>query len=239
MKKVICVFVALAMLAALPQANASIVVNGGFDSYAGALSDGFYQHIPNGTAQGGSAALPGWGVGFSTIATEGNSGVDLVRTDSAPSDFTPAANGNQYVDLNGTPGPGNIYQVLTTVPGQLYSLRFASASTIDSAGLYGVWDGGFFDDLGDAGTPLVALAAMAASSSGDPLDWQYTETSFVAQSTETIIGFGQFAPPSGNQGIFVDDVSVNVIPEPGTIFVWSLLGLTATGLSCNRRRRSA
>jgi hypothetical protein len=45
-----------------------------------------------------------------------------------------------------------------------------------------------------------------------------------------------FAEATGNS---VDNITMGNVPEPGTIIVWSLLGLTAAGFGLWRRKRAA
>jgi len=84
----------------------NLVENGTFESPA--IADNSFMVIP---AQ--SSLLPGWEV--SEVS------VDVV---AGPASF-PAYDGNQSVDLAGTPGPGRISQTIPTVAGRTYRLSYA------------------------------------------------------------------------------------------------------------------
>jgi len=50
---------------------------------------------------------------------------------------------------------------------------------------------------------------------------------------------GAAAPGTLGAGFYIDNVSVSAVPEPGSVMVWSLLGLTIGGAGWWRRKRSA
>lgn len=208
---------------AVGQLNASIVVNGSFESPSIGT---FYQHVPN-----GSAAISGWGVGYGGLSA--SSGVDIVNDLFAPAGLTPAADGHQYIDLNGSPGPGNIFQILNTVAGQLYSLTFqySANGNVQQTGRVGVWD----TDVN--GTSIVGLTSFAHTNTPPTgLTWQTMAIQFVALGSQTMIGFEQFNPLGGTNGALVDNVVVEAVPEPTAVIVWSLLGASATVFAFGRRR---
>lgn len=208
------------------QAQASIVTNGSFEDAPIAY---FYQHINNGTPAA-NAYIPGWAVS-GPLSTANPPGVDLVNDQYGS--VAPAADGHQFVDLNGTPGPGGILQVLTTVVGQLYTLTFAHASNnVFSTGQYAVYDG-----AGLAGPAILGLTDFNDSPT-TPLDWQYVSTTFEAVSTQTTIFFKSFTPNGGNQGAMVDDIAVTATtPEPMTLVVWSGLGLCGAAIAVRSNRQ--
>jgi choice-of-anchor C domain-containing protein len=81
----------------------NLVVNGDFETPTANKS--YYEVVAAGRRWGS------WLVG-------GSGGIDVVR-------LWESASGSQSIDLNGTPGMGSISQVLDTVPGKSYLLRFA------------------------------------------------------------------------------------------------------------------
>ena len=227
-------FTAIAALALLAnssleaQAALELVVNGSFEDNL--LAGPGHVHVDNGTGPGNSV-IPGWGVGLAIPSGPPSfPGVDLVQAPAYGLD--PAADGIQFVDLNGTPGPGNIFQVLSTVAGQLYELTFAHASNnTNSVGLFGVWDG-----IDASGAAIIALTPFADGPTS-PLDWQYVTAQFTALSDNTTIAFGSFLPPSGNAGAMVDAVSVQAVPEPMTVIVWGTLGLCGSAVAWRVKKK--
>jgi hypothetical protein len=214
-------FFAALIICAVSALHASAsLTNGSFEDYAGNLDGGYYQHIANGDSAAAATYVDGWGVGYGTLASQTNTGIDLVRI------LGGGANGSdQFVDLNGTPGPGNIFQSIATVANQAYTLAFYVTNS-GSEGTFGVW----VDD--ENGASLASGTAIATGT------WVLHQVTFIAQSATTFIGFEQTVPPGGNTGLYLDDVSVNAVPEPATVLVWSVLGLTAAGVSYKRARKN-
>ncbi len=209
-------------------ASAAFVVNGSFEQYTGSLNgSGYYQHIPNGTAMNGSALLPGWGVGYGNKAFPLNTGVDLVRT-TGP--LKPAADGIQFVDLNGTGGPGSVFQTLVTVPGQQYSLSYSFASTTPAQGLASAYDG--TTTVSPLATTAIPVIGNTIPSLGGALVWSPGSLLFTALSGLTTIVFDQVIPPNGNTGLYLDNVAITAVPEASTLASWgiiSMLGLALVG----------
>jgi hypothetical protein len=69
----------------------------------------------------------------------------------------------------------------------------------------------------------------------------YTEGKvvFVASGTTAALTFQSTDVSTSFAGIALDDVSVNVIPEPSTFAMAGVFGLAAGGLSWLRRKRAA
>lgn len=158
------------------------------------------------TVNAGSATLTDWIVGRTSV--------DLVSTPFNPT--YPSRDGNQHVDLAGTPGPGLIQQFFTTVPGTQYYLRF-SASSNGSSRLFEVfWQGSI-------------LTTPAAPNQGT---WQDFEFVLNATMAGGMVGFGSFDP--GNQGALIDRVSVQAVPEPASLLA---MALGAAWVTVRRRRK--
>jgi len=115
-------FLALAVIAASmagssTAARAAVtLLNSGFESPE--IADG--QPPANGP---GYVVIPAGDPNFGW--TVGGTSVDVVRNHFSPQNDVEAYEGQQYLDLNGTPGPGSISQNFASVAGQSYNLAFA------------------------------------------------------------------------------------------------------------------
>ncbi len=129
------------------------------------------------------------------------------------------------------PGPGILSQVLTTLPGQRYTISFA---LLDETGFSGdsfvVTFGSFTTTItGDTAPPPGDLPSF------------YTAFSFTAPGgdivgSSTTLSFEGLQDPSTNQAWNLDDVSVTAaVPEPAT---WALLLVAFAGLCAQRSLRT-
>jgi choice-of-anchor C domain-containing protein len=134
----------------------------------------------------GGQALCGWLV-------KGQS-IDLVGS------LWPAAEGQQSVDLTGSPGAGAIEQCLLTAPGQSYRIRFALAGNILEGParkeLVVEWDNRELD------TQSFDITGRSAANMG----WDYRELTATATSSATCLVFRSLT--EGSYGPVIDDVSV-------------------------------
>jgi hypothetical protein len=147
-----------------------------------------------------------------------------------PGDIT-AANGSQWLALQGRGSEGGaISQTLATTPGATYTLSFAHAA---------LSNGGELSHLtytvdGVANTLTVNSAGTAAVKL---TPWQNVSYQFTASGTATVLSFAGDQPVDGLfYGSALDHVSVNPVPEPGTI---TLVATGTIGLLAYawRRRR--
>jgi choice-of-anchor C domain-containing protein len=176
-----------------------------------AATEGFGQTLVNGSFEqpdivtfqvvlSGSPFLTGWTIGGITIdlADENNGFV-----------FGRAFDGNQYVDLDGTPGPGILTQTFPTVPGAAYSVSFAYSNnyTLGAAAsaMMRVFDGNT-----NLVGPNIVTHGTAASCN---LDWTVFAGTFTATSTSAMIEFVSLSAGS-NAGILIDDVAVYPLNDP-------------------------
>jgi hypothetical protein len=196
MKKRSVTFVIAAGIAAAAQSQ-ELIRNGSFENPVIAA--------PFVTVTAGSPTLTDWIVGRTSI--------DIVSTPFNPT--YPSRDGDQHVDLAGSPGPGSIQQFFTTVPGTQYYLRF-SASSNGTSRLFEVFWEGFL------------LTTPAAPNQGT---WQDFEFVLNANSTNGMVGFG--SADTGFQGALIDRVSVQAVPEPAS---FAALGLGAAWLARRRRK---
>lgn len=130
--------------------------------------------------------------------------------------------GNQHVELDSTQ-PSAIAQAIATVVGQTYRLSFAFAGrprtnlALDNV-LSVMW--------GDS--EIFNQAARTRTN-----NWQVFSFDVTATSALTTLVFRDASKNSRNSyGVYIDDVSLVQIPEPGTL---ALLGLGLLGLGLRRR----
>jgi choice-of-anchor C domain-containing protein len=189
--------IAAGACASLAQAN--LLVNGSFED----------QQIGNDTfltVNNGQSNITGWIVEQTSV--------DIV---SGPSRFI-AQDGNQSIDIAGTPGPGTIKQSFATVAGQLYTVSFWLSSNTETSGDRSV----NYDFEGVTGNVTGGLVNGA---------WIQFSDSFVATTNLSTIAFS--SGDNGFAGGLIDNVSVEAVPEPFTL---AALGLIAAAAS--RRKRN-
>ena len=213
-KTLVLLAAALLLLGVGPsRARADLIQTGGFEDPS-----------PTGTwALFDSGSLAGWDSG------------NLLELQTAAL-FGPAAEGNQYMEMDSNRGDGNQFltQSFATTLGASYSLRFAfSARPGHGQNILEVGIGG-----ADAFDIFQGVVASASGSGLAQTAWTYYTLDFVATGGLTRIGFRD-AGSDDSLGTLLDDVSVSggaaaSTPEPGTlILVASSLG----GLAAWRRRR--
>lgn len=212
----------IAILGAAGAASASeLLVNGGFEDIgAGAVPEswGGLTYYPDGTHVAPTGILlPGW--------TVQSGSVDLAWTTSA---WGPAASGTFSLDIDGWT-PGTISQSFNDVAGQTYTVSFNYSRNPANAP-YDV------SALVSAGGQNVTVTALNDGSFGGEysMQWQTGGFTFVGSGNDTITLAS--LDPSGNAGVFFDNVSVTgPVPEPAT---WALMigGFGMAGAMLRRRR---
>lgn len=182
-------------------ASANLVSNGSFED--GVIGANTFRIVANGDS-------------FITDWTVTGTSVDVV---SGPATWI-AADGNQSIDLAGTPGPGGVSQMIATTNGTAYRIRFA-LSRNDQGGSVADKDVDFM-----FGSYTENLLGAVQNS------WTYFERTVVADSSSTELRFS--SDSAGFFGGLVDDVSVEVVPEPASM---AALTIGALGLIARRRRK--
>ena len=206
----------------LPKAQAELIVNGSFEAPALGAGHNYFQLL-----NAGSNALPGWTIGGKSIDVLGVGNPYVTGA---------AADGQQYIDMVGSPGPGVLSQTISTVAGQQYLLSFAYANNYNGSATGS--SQALVELLGNA-TLLHEVITHAGSQPGD-LDWVVATFAFTADSNSTTLRFSsQGVGSSGYAGVLLDNVSVVAMmtPEPASLAVWSLIG--AAGLAYRWRRKQA
>lgn len=156
----------------------NLIGNGSFEE---PVIDRFFWKVPAGRTLGD------W--------TVGNVSVDIVSATHAP-DYV-AHDGNQTIDMAGTPGPGSLYQEVATVPGAAYELSFALSSNggAKANGIAVYWDG----------RPLDSLPSPNMGS------WQRHSYSVTADEHATRVEF--IGTIDGNVGTLLDNVALHPVDD--------------------------
>lgn len=200
---------ALALVVAVAdQGRANLVVNGSFETPN--VFPSTFVAVP-----AGNPMVTGWTVGLTSV--------DIVNS-VAFGNPSWSYDGDQAIDMTGTPGPGSIEQALATTAGGSYTLSFALSSNVGPHvnGLEVYWDGGL-------------LATLTSPAFGT---WTVFSYGVTATTGSTLLKF--VSTIGGFQGPLVDAVSVEptaaAVPEPGTLGLAGLAGLIVLGRSVRRRR---
>ena len=214
--------IAACLFGAAAAANAaSILVNGSFES-----PDVSGQ--PNGfeTVLAGQNTIAPWVVTMDSV--------DLLNT-SNPFIVGAAADGSQYVDLNGN-NAGQLTQTFSTTPGTLYQFSFAYADNYlgPPPNSPRMADIRVYDSSGNI-FPLT-MFTHSTSVSGN-LDWTPFVGAFLATDTMASIEFTSLNAESPS-GVLLDNVIVEAIPEMSTM-VPAILICGALVAHALRRRRVA
>jgi len=196
-------------LATAPASATNIIVNGSFED---PTASGAYQTITG----IGPDVLPGWSI-------------DLGNIDLVVQPPYAAYLGSQSLDLVGTGvSTGQISQQFATVIGQLYNLTFAYTNNTDNPGSV------FSASYSVSGTPLTGTVFDSGSTASSQ-DWEVFSGYFTAASLFTTLTFADISGV-GNQGLFLDAVSVSAAPEPAT---WAMMILGFGFVGAAMRRKSA
>jgi choice-of-anchor C domain-containing protein len=195
--------------------RAERIVNGGFETPV--LAAGVKYVTLSG------ADIPGWTVAPGTV--------DLIRDD------WPAFDGNQSIDLSGSPGPPGtaIFQSFASIAGESYvlSFRYANNTGVNSAS-------GVVEILGMGGSALLSDPLTHAGSTLAAMDYLLYTRIFTADSATTTLRFTHGTSNLADfGGLVLDAVSVlpaGVVPEP-TAGVLAVLGCLGWGRVGGGRRR--
>jgi len=204
-----CGFVAVGLFFASLSPAANILVNGSFEGSA-AVDGGTGDLIPS-----------GWWIGPPSPAN-----LSSCNVDTSTSPFTPP-DGTHYIRFHSTAdgsgqGKDCLWQDLTTVAGQKYTVSFSVAITgavSGNTGLDPVWD----ENTGNASSMGTNQFYYAPTNSG-PVSYQNFSFTETASGTTTRLDFHSVAP--GGQ-VLLDNVSVTAVPEPGSFAVLAAGSLIA------------
>jgi len=127
--------------------------------------------------------------------------------------------GNYALDLVGTPGPGEISQTLALTSGQEYVVSFWAYAT---------------------GDPINMVLDTEAIGSGSAVyaitqgSWNQYTFAFTAGSSAVDLIFASDAGNTTNGNLFLDDVSIEAVPEPASMLVLGCAAMIAA-----RRKKKA
>ena len=201
---------AVAGLAAVPT-QAQLVMNGGFEQ----PGTGFQTVLAGQTFGGWTNAGPG----------------DIEFGHAVPSPFLPnlefsAFEGDYWIDLVGIGAPSAIFQSIDSLQaGDTYRIEWAQSGN--------VWgpNADFTMSVFWNGVAVATNTQTHGGSDGSNMDWQTYSVDVVALPGSNELRFGALSGGSA-RGPALDDVSLTLVPAPGTF-----LALAAAGLVSTRRRR--
>lgn len=205
---------AVGLLALAPAARGALV-NGGFETPA--IGPATFQNIVVGAEPAGFA----W--------TVTNDNVDLF-SNGVLSTTAVAYEGVQALDLVGFGSAGGVSQSMSTTLGTTYRLRFAYANNPISTG-----GASARIDITDGATALLARSVTHATSTTSDFDWDLFEATFVGTGNAVTLRFVNTVGQN-NGGVFLDAVSVDVVP-PSQVPLPPTLALAALALLCARGTR--
>ncbi len=211
--------VAMVLAAVAPMsARADLIVNGSFE-------DGV--SIPGGFVSvggGNSSSITGWTV------LGGVQSVDYIGS------FWGASDGLRSLDLDGTPGPGGIEQVINTVPGKGYVVTFDMAGNAARAPYVKLMQ------VAAIGTTMQSqvFSFDSQASTVTNMGWTNMQFEFVADAATTTLQFASLTSALNPDyylycGPTLDNVVVT--PVPGAILLGALgLGSSGGVLAWRKRR---
>jgi len=144
-----------------------------------------------------------------------------------------ASDGIRSLDLNGRPGPGGVEQVISTIVGNTYTVKFDMAGNPDGGPNPKTMD---VSAIGIT-TQTQGFSFDASSTTRTSMGWTPMEWSFVADDTSTTIRFMSTVVYAGDPsnvgwGPALDNVSV--VPVPGAVLL-GMLGLSVVGVKLRKR----
>ena len=208
-------------------AQANMINNGDFSGNASS-----YTTFPGYSIAPDPSAPTDWVV--STPANEGVNGLDTgfyANATNGGSPFAPASTTgvNDFAFLQGA---GNISQTVATTAGQAYTLTYAGAARAgETADVLEM----VLTDTTDS-TPIVTQLPAISDAA-----FNVFTLNFTAPSASTNVQFLNEAPatgPNAGETVDVSNVTMSAVPEPSTLGLVTLCGLTLLMIGRKRQARS-
>lgn len=148
-----------------------------------------------------------------------------------------ASDGVRSLDLNGFPGPGGVEQIITTTPGQAYTVTFDMAGNPWPAMGNPPGPTLMTMDVSAIGT-LTQTQSYSFDTTGHnfgSMGWETMQFAFTADAASTTLQFMSTTSARDNPGYgpALDNVSLNVVPLPGALLL-GFLGFGAAGWKLRR-----
>jgi hypothetical protein len=189
-------------------AKAATIFNGSFETPD--IGGGFVN-----ITMGGATQIAGW--------TVVQNNVDIVHSGFGP---TFAADGNQWIDLNGNAGPGAIQ---TTITGLIFGRSYLLSFEFSSYPLPP------FDDPKPFDVSVDGTKQSFLTLGGGPQVWLPGSLQFVAGASSATLTVTSTYSANPLSGAFVDNFTIVEVPEPAT-FVVMCFGLAV--IACRRSLRA-
>lgn len=135
-----------------------------------------------------------------------------------------AADGDWFVDLNGTQGPGRIAQTFDTLAGQWYRIDFAISGNAGPNGVTSADGSKSLTVLWDGNLAGSASYQHLPGDGWSNLRWEGHSLLVQAAGASSTLAFQSASTVFAAAGPFVDAIQVSAVPEPGTAALW-LTGL--------------
>lgn len=209
--------------------SAQIITNGSFETNPPTFP-------PSGFVNNASIIPPGW-----NYVTGGGLAPAYIIQSASTTFSTVAEQGNVFIGLQNNTANANfasgtwIYQNLSGLTiGQEYEVSFflrARNASSQGGSLYLQLGTG---NLGQNQTILTTNAETGPTVSS----WEHITASFTATTVDPRLNF-VFVSSSGDQMVFLDNISIAAVPEPSTVALLGLAMATVSVFGSRKRRKTA
>lgn len=239
-----CVLAVTVACNAWQTAAASLITNGGFESYTGGTVL-YSSGVPGITRFDVTPILPNSINGWMLEGATDEHNVVLHHAPNLPAygiaplgtHYTFANEGDTYLDLSGADHRhARIYQDMATIQGQSYQVSFYLGASESPTNTVNVRLDGASSILDVTLTPLAHNGFI---------NWKRFDFSFVADSSTTRLSFKDMSiqgthGSANNDNSYVDSVSVieaNAVPEPGSVVLFLQAAGACAWFAAGMRKR--